>query len=70
VNLVLKVLKGEQGLPTVLSAPTWGFYDVNFGGKPFQFQRGYGSYVMENVLFKVSYPGKYLNNMQAVLYYI
>ena len=58
VNLVLKVMKGEQGLPTVLSAPTWGFYDVNFGGKPFQFQRPYGSYVMENVLFKVSYPGK------------
>jgi 2-methylcitrate dehydratase len=58
VNIVLKVMKGEQGLPTVLSAPTWGFYDVNFGGKPFQFQRGYGSYVMENVLFKVSYPGE------------
>jgi 2-methylcitrate dehydratase len=58
VNLVLKVLKGEQGMPTVLSAPVWGFYDVNFGGKPFQFQRPYGSYVMENVLFKVSYPGK------------
>ena len=57
-NLVLKVMKGEPGLPTVLSAPTWGFYDVNFGGKPFTFQRGYGSYVMENVLFKVSYPGK------------
>lgn len=57
VNLVLKVLRGEQGLPTVLSAPTWGFYDVNFGGKKFQFQRPYGSYVMENVLFKVSYPG-------------
>jgi len=59
VNLVLKVLKGEQGLPTVLSAPTWGFYDVNFGGKPFQFQRPYGSYVMENVLFKVSYPAEF-----------
>ncbi|CAG5156438.1 uncharacterized protein ALTATR162_LOCUS4236 [Alternaria atra] len=59
VNLVLKVMKGEQGLPTVLSAPTWGFYDVNFGGKPFQFQRGYGSYVMENVLFKVSYPAEF-----------
>lgn len=58
VNLVLKVLRGEGGMPTVLSAPTWGFYDVNFGGKPFQFQRPYGSYVMENVLFKVSYPGQ------------
>jgi 2-methylcitrate dehydratase len=59
VNLVLKVMKGEPGLPTVLSAPTWGFYDVNFGGKKFQFQRPYGSYVMENVLFKVSYPAEF-----------
>jgi len=59
VNLVLKVLRGEPGLPTVLSAPTWGFYDVNFGGKKFQFQRPYGSYVMENVLFKVSYPAEF-----------
>jgi len=60
VNLVLKVQKGEQGVPTVLSAPVWGFYDVLFKGKKFEFQRPYGSYVMENILFKVSYPGKYL----------
>ncbi|EOD45407.1 putative 2-methylcitrate dehydratase protein [Neofusicoccum parvum] len=59
VNLVLKVMKGEGGMPTVLSAPTWGFYDVNFGGKKFQFQRPYGSYIMENVLFKVSYPAEF-----------
>ncbi len=59
VNLCFKVLKGEGGMPTVLSTPTWGFYDVNFGGKPFQFQRPYGSYVMENVLFKVSYPAEF-----------
>ena len=58
VNLVLKVQRGEQGVPTVLSAPIWGFYDVLFKGKKFEFQRPYGSYVMENVLFKVSYPGK------------
>ena len=58
VNLVLKVMKGEPGVPTVLSAPTWGFYDVLFKGNKFNFQRPYGSYVMENVLFKVSYPGK------------
>lgn len=58
VNLVLKVQKGEAGVPTVLSAPVWGFYDVLFKGKKFEFQRPYGSYVMENVLFKVSYPGK------------
>lgn len=57
VNLVLKVQHGEQGVPTVLSAPVWGFYDVLFKGKKFEFQRPYGSYVMENVLFKVSYPG-------------
>lgn len=59
VNLALKVLKGEAGIPTVLSAPVWGFYDVLFKGKKFEFQRPYGSYVMENVLFKVSYPGVY-----------
>lgn len=58
VNLVLKVQRGEPGVPTVLSAPVWGFYDVLFKGKKFEFQRPYGSYVMENVLFKVSYPGK------------
>ena len=57
VNLVLKVQKGEHGVPTVLSAPVWGFYDVLFKGNKFKFQRPYGSYVMENVLFKVSYPG-------------
>lgn len=59
VNLVLKVQRGEQGVPTVLSAPVWGFYDVLFKGKKFEFQRPYGSYVMENILFKVSYPGQY-----------
>ena len=57
VNLVLKVQKGEHGVPTVLSAPVWGFYDVAFKGEKFGFQRPYGSYVMENILFKVSYPG-------------
>lgn len=59
VNLALKVLKGQSGIPTVLSAPTWGFYDVLFKGKKFEFQRPYGSYVMENVLFKVSYPAEF-----------
>ncbi|KAG8415353.1 ATP-binding cassette transporter CGR1 [Metarhizium acridum] len=59
VNLALKVMKGEQGVPTVLSAPTWGFYDVLFKGNKFEFQRPYGSYVMENVLFKVSYPAEF-----------
>jgi 2-methylcitrate dehydratase len=59
VNLALKVMKGETGVPTVLSAPIWGFYDVLFKGKKFEFQRPYGSYVMENVLFKVSYPAEF-----------
>ncbi|KAJ6002968.1 2-methylcitrate dehydratase [Penicillium sp. IBT 35674x] len=59
VNLVLKVQKGEGGLHTVLSAPVWGFYDVLFKGKKFEYQRPYGSYVMENVLFKVSYPAEF-----------
>ncbi|KAK1149804.1 ATP-binding cassette transporter CGR1 [Aspergillus melleus] len=59
VNLVLKVQKGESGLHTVLSAPVWGFYDVLFKGNKFKFQRPYGSYVMENVLFKVSYPAEF-----------
>ena len=59
VNLALKVSKGEPGVPTVLSAPVWGFYDVLFKGKKFEFQRPYGSYVMENVLFKVSYPAEF-----------
>lgn len=59
VNLVLRIQKGEYGVPTVLSAPVWGFYDVLFKGKPFAFQRPYGSYVMENILFKVSYPAEF-----------
>ncbi|KAF2149493.1 2-methylcitrate dehydratase [Myriangium duriaei CBS 260.36] len=59
VNLCLKVLKGEGGMATILSAPTWGFYDVLFKGKKFEFQRPYGEYVMENVLFKVSYPAEF-----------
>ncbi len=59
VNLVLKVQRGEKGIPTVLTTPVWGFYDVNFGTQKFRFQRPYGSYVMENVLFKVSYPAEF-----------
>ncbi|KAJ8696338.1 ATP-binding cassette transporter CGR1 [Pleurotus ostreatus] len=59
VNLALLVKKGEKGLPSVLTAKTWGFYDVLFKGKPFEFQRPYGSYIMENVLFKISYPAEF-----------
>ena len=59
VRLALISKTGEMGYPSVLSAKTWGFYDVSFKGKPFKFQRPFGSYVMENVLFKISYPAEF-----------
>ena len=59
VRLALMTAKGEMGYPSVLTAKTWGFYDVLFKGKPFSFQRPYGSYVMENVLFKISFPAEF-----------
>ncbi|MDN5865729.1 MAG: bifunctional 2-methylcitrate dehydratase/aconitate hydratase [Gammaproteobacteria bacterium] len=59
VRLALIAKTGEMGYPTALSAKTWGFYDVLFGGKPFEFQRDYGSYVMENVLLKISFPAEF-----------
>ena len=59
VRLALIAKRGEMGYPSALSAKTWGFYDVSFGGKPFAMQRPYGSYVMENVLFKVSFPAEF-----------
>ncbi|MGA9852487.1 MAG: bifunctional 2-methylcitrate dehydratase/aconitate hydratase [Gammaproteobacteria bacterium] len=59
VRLALIALTGEMGYPTALSAKTWGFYDVLFRGQPFKFQRAYGSYVMENVLFKISFPAEF-----------
>jgi len=59
VRLALIARTGEMGYPSVLTAKTWGFYDVLFGGKAFRFQREYGSYVMENVLFKISFPAEF-----------
>ena len=59
VRLALMARAGEMGYPTVLTAKTWGFYDSLFRGEHFKFQRPYGSYVMENVLFKVSYPAEF-----------
>jgi len=59
VRLALMARTGEMGYPSVLSAKTWGFYDVLFKGKEFKFQRPFGSYVMENVLFKISYPAEF-----------
>ncbi len=59
VRLALIAKTGEMGYPSVLTAKIWGFYDVSFKGKEFKFQRGYGSYVMENVLFKISFPAEF-----------
>jgi 2-methylcitrate dehydratase len=59
VRLALIAKTGEMGYPSVLTAKTWGFYDVSFKGNPFKFQRPYGSYVMENVLFKISFPAEF-----------
>lgn len=59
VCLALLTQYGEKGYPSALSAKRWGFYDASFQSKPFQFQRSYGSYVIENVLFKVSYPAEF-----------
>ncbi len=59
VWLALLTLKGEMGYPSALSAKTWGFYDALFRGKPFRFTRQYGSYVMENIVFKISFPAEY-----------
>jgi 2-methylcitrate dehydratase len=59
VRLALMARAGEMGYPTALTAKTWGFYDVSFKGQQFKFQRPYGSYVMENVLFKISYPAEF-----------
>jgi 2-methylcitrate dehydratase len=59
VRLALMAKAGEMGYPSALTAKTWGFYDVSFKGQEFKFQRAYGSYVMENVLFKISFPAEF-----------
>jgi 2-methylcitrate dehydratase len=59
VRLALIAKTGEMGCPSVLTAKGWGFYDVLFKGRPFEFQRPYGSYVMEHVLFKISFPAEF-----------
>ncbi len=59
VRLALMAMTGEMGYPSALSAKTWGFSDVLFKGRPLAFTQGYGSYVMENVLFKISYPAEF-----------
>lgn len=59
VRLALIAMSGEIGYPSALSAKTWGFFDVFFDGKPFIFSQNFGSYVMENILFKTSYPAEF-----------
>ena len=59
VRLALIAQTGEMGYPSALTAKTWGFYDVSFKGNAFKFQRAYGSYDMENILFKISFPAEF-----------
>ena len=59
VRLALFALRGEMGYPSALTAKTWGFQDVLFKGKALALPRPFGSYVMENVLFKISYPAEF-----------
>lgn len=59
VTHALNAMKGCVGYPSALTARTWGFCDVLFGGKAFEFDRPFGSYVMENVLFKISHPAEF-----------
>lgn len=59
VRLALMARAGEMGYPSALTAKTWGFYDVSFKGNAFKFQRPYGTYVMENILFKISFPAEF-----------
>jgi 2-methylcitrate dehydratase len=59
VRLALIALTGEMGYPSALTAPTWGFQDVSFKGKPVKLGRPLGSYVMENILFKISFPAEF-----------
>ena len=65
VRLADFTLRGEIGYPSVLTAPTWGFYDVSFNGKPLEFTRDYESYVMENILFKISFPAEFHSQTAA-----
>jgi 2-methylcitrate dehydratase len=59
VRHAFMAMAGEMGYPSALTAPTWGFYDVLFDGRPLSLPRPYGSYVMENILFKISFPAEF-----------
>jgi 2-methylcitrate dehydratase len=57
--LAFTALRGEMGYPSAITAPTWGFQDVSFDKKPLEFTQGYGTYTMENILFKISFPAEF-----------
>ncbi len=59
IHAINAVYRGVVGYPSALTAKTWGYYDVAFGGKAFEFERPFGSYVMENVLLKISFPAEF-----------
>ncbi len=59
VRLALLALKGEMGYPSALTAKTWGFQDVLFKGNALALPQAFGSYVMENILFKISFPAEF-----------
>jgi 2-methylcitrate dehydratase len=59
VRHALFALRGEMGYPSALTAKSWGFYDVLFGGKPIAVSQDFGTYVMEHVLFKISFPAEF-----------
>ncbi|MDG0997671.1 MAG: bifunctional 2-methylcitrate dehydratase/aconitate hydratase [Gammaproteobacteria bacterium] len=65
VRLADLTMRGEIGYPSVLSAKTWGFYDVSFAGNSFVFDQKYGTYVMENILFKISFPAEFHSQTAA-----
>ena len=59
VRLAFIAMTGEMGYPSALTAKTWGFQDVHFRGNTVGIPRPFGSYVMENILFKISYPAEF-----------
>ena len=59
IRLAMITLSGEMGYPGALSAPVWGFEDVLFDGKQISLPQKFGTYVMENVLFKISFPAEF-----------
>jgi 2-methylcitrate dehydratase len=65
VRLADLTMRGEIGYPSVLTTPKWGFYDVSFKGNKLAFTRDYGSYVMEQILFKISFPAEFHSQTAA-----